>query len=185
LSEQFLVSCNTYGWNCEEGGLTAHMWHYDTLGKNQTAIGAVLEADKPYTARDGTCEVAYEHPFVLSGWEYIASDEWTVPSVQQLKAAIAAYGPVTAGVCAGYNFQHYNGGVFSTPDYCGQGSTNHQIILVGWSDADGGYWILRNSWGAWWGESGYMRIAYNTSRVGEGASWVTWNSRLFFPFIYR
>jgi len=46
LSEQFLVSCNKDGWG--NGGLTAHKYHDDTLGIAQTAIGAVLEADKPY-----------------------------------------------------------------------------------------------------------------------------------------
>ena len=57
LSEQFLVSCNQSDWDCS-GGLTAHMYHYDTLGKNQTEIGAVLESDKPYTATNGTCTMA-------------------------------------------------------------------------------------------------------------------------------
>jgi len=41
LSEQFLVSCNMHGWNCENGGWTASMYHYDTLGNNQFTVGAV------------------------------------------------------------------------------------------------------------------------------------------------
>jgi inhibitor of cysteine peptidase len=186
LSEQFLVSCNTYGWNCQDGGLTAHMWHYDAFAKNQTSIGAVLEADKPYTATDGACAEPYAHPFSLSGWEFIVDYEWEMPTVDQIKSAIAAYGPVTAGVCAGRAFSNYTGGVFSTDESCG-GWTNHQIILVGWKDTGPtqGYWILRNSWGPRWGESGYMRIAYNTSRVGEGTSWVRWGNRYYFPWMSR
>jgi predicted secreted protein len=185
LSEQFLVSCNKHSWNCENGGLTASMYHYDTLGKNQITAGAVLEKDKPYTATDGSCTVTYNHPYKSTDWQFIIGSEWAMPTVEEIKHAIANFGPVTAGVCVGNKFQEYRGGIFSTDEDC-YGGTNHQIILVGWNDADGGYWILRNSWGRWWGEDGYMRIAYKTSRVGEGTSWVTWNPQIYYlPLIYR
>ena len=176
LSEQFLVSCNTSGWSCG-GGLIAHMWHYDTLAINQTAIGAVLEADKPYTATNGTCTVAYNHPYILSGWQFITPTEFTMPTVDEIKNAIYTYGPITAGVCADSGWNSYTGGVYNPSSNPCSGGTNHQIILVGWDDATSS-WILRNSWGPSWGESGYMRIAWDTtgttSRVGEGTSWVTW-----------
>ncbi len=184
LSEQFLVSCNTSGWNCS-GGLTAHMWHYDTLAISQAAIGAVLEADKPYTATNGTCTVAYNHPYILSGWQFITPTEFTMPTVDEIKNAIYTYGPITAGVCADSGWNSYTGGVYNpASNGCG-GGTNHQIILVGWDDATSS-WILRNSWGPTWGESGYMRIRWDTtgttSRVGEGTSWVTWASPGPAPF---
>ncbi len=175
LSEQFLVSCNSDGWSCS-GGLTAHKYHYDILGKSQTEIGAVLESHKPYTATNGTCVTALSHPYKLSGWQFIVPSEFAMPTVDQIKAAIATYGPITAGVCAGDAWSSYTGGIFTTEESesaCG-GSTNHQIVLVGWNDNGGsdGYWILRNSWGPDWGIGGYMYIAYDTSRVGEGTSWV-------------
>jgi predicted secreted protein len=184
LSEQFLISCNTGSMSCS-GGLTAHKWHYDTLGKNQTAIGAVLETDKPYTASNGSCTSAYNHPYKLSGWQFIVATEFTMPTVDQIKNAIYTYGPVTAGVCADSGWDGYSGGVYNPTSNGCSGSTNHQIILVGWDDATS-TWILRNSWGPSWGESGYMRIKWDTtgtkSRVGEGTSWVTWGGAQPAPF---
>jgi C1A family cysteine protease len=181
LSEQFLLSCNEDGWNCADGGFTAHKYHYDTLGKNQTTIGAVLESDLAYSGTDGSCAKNYSKTYTLSGWQFITGSESTVATVAEIKNAMSAYGPVTAGVCAGDGWDNYSSGVFDTDEtsYCG-GSTNHQIILVGWNDNNGvdvdGYWILRNSWGADWGIKGYMYIKYGVSRVGEGTSWVTTTS---------
>ncbi|KOR29351.1 hypothetical protein TI04_08855, partial [Achromatium sp. WMS2] len=175
LSEQFLVSCNRDNWSCN-GGLTASKYHYNTLGLSQTGLGAVLESSKPYTATNGSCSIAYPHSHVASSWQFITGSEWTMPTNDQIKAAIMTYGAVTAGVCAGVSgFLNYTGGVYNpTSNGCG-GSTDHQIVLVGWNDATQS-WILRNSWGSSWGESGYMRIHYDpsgtSSRVGEGASWI-------------
>ena len=184
LSEQFLVSCNTSGWSCS-GGLTAHKWHYNALGKNQSTIGAVLEADDPYTASNGTCSVSYDHPYQLSGWQFIVATEFTMPTVDQIKNAIYTYGPVTAGVCADNGWSGYTGGVYNPSTNDCNGSTNHQIVLVGWDDATS-TWILRNSWGPSWGESGYMHIKWDTtgtkSRVGEGTSWVAWAGATPAPF---
>ena len=37
---------------------------------------------------------------------------------------------------------------------------DHAITAVGWGSASGkDYFIVRNSWGASWGESGYIRLA--------------------------
>lgn len=170
LSEQFLVSCNRDGWSCD-GGFTAHKYHYSSLGSAQSQIGAVLEADMPYTTSNGSCTTAVGHPYRLHNWKFVTGSEWTVPTVAQIKTAIYTYGPVTAAICAGSAFLNYSGGIFQTNENICGGSTNHQIILVGWNDSTG-TWILRNSHGPNWGESGYMRIKYGTSRVGEGLSWV-------------
>ena len=178
LSEQFLISCNKDGWDCD-GGLTANKYHYNTLGNSQTTIGAVLESDKPYTTSNGSCTLISNHPYKLSNWTFVTTSEWTVPTVDQIKSAIYTYGPVTAGVCTGSGWNSYSGGVYSTNDDCG-GGTDHQIILVGWNDSNQ-TWILRNSWGSSWGDGGYMHIKWNTSRVGEGTSWVKYGSGLSIP----
>jgi hypothetical protein len=175
LSEQFLVSCNTDSSGCDGGNLDAHKYHYDTIGLNQSDAGAVYERDKPYTATDGACPADYVKRHRLNGWQFIGDPD-AVPSIEQIKSAIYTYGPVAVGVCAGDFFDFYYGGspgIFATDEsaQCGDG-TNHAVILVGWDDS-GQYWIMRNSWGTWWGIGGYMHIRYGTSRIGEGPTGVT------------
>ena len=54
----------------------------------------------------------------------------------------------------------YRIGVY-TDKSCDGNQRNHAVNVVGYGrDAPTGldFWIVRNSWGSKWGESGYMRI---------------------------
>jgi Papain family cysteine protease len=56
----------------------------------------------------------------------------------------------------------YRGGIFSS---CTQPiMLNHGVNIVGVNTVER-YWIIRNSWGTWWGENGYMRLAMVSSSI--------------------
>lgn len=121
------------------------------------------------------CNPPHPHYEKIASWAYVGNDS-SVPPTENIKQAIYTYGPVAAAVCVGPAFQAYGGGIFQTNEssYC-SGGVNHAIVLVGWDDT-GGYWVLRNSWGTSWGESGYMRIKYGISNVGYAATYVVYNA---------
>ena len=50
----------------------------------------------------------------------------------------------------------YKSGVFSgcSVNY----RANHAVNIVG-VNVEEGYWIVRNSWGSWWGDNGYIKIS--------------------------
>lgn len=56
-------------------------------------------------------------------------------------------------------FQGYHSGVLDSPS-CGT-KLDHAVAAVGWGtdSVKGDYWIVRNSWGAAWGDQGYIKIA--------------------------
>ena len=64
------------------------------------------------------------------------------------------------------DFFNYKSGVYShvSGDYAGL----HAVALMGWgeSDAEGKYWIVKNSWGVNFGEEGYFRIARGLDENG-------------------
>ncbi|HXC06597.1 MAG TPA: C1 family peptidase, partial [Bacteroidia bacterium] len=133
--------------------------------------GCVYEADLPYTAASGTCASSYTYHERITSHAQVNG---TNPTDAQIKQAIYDYGPVWAGIDAGNNFQNYSGGVFSASDGT---SIDHAIVLCGWDDTQG-CWILRNSWNTSWGESGYMRIAYGTSGVGNSAEYLVYRGMI-------
>lgn len=158
LSEQYLINCDLTSMGCNGGYCPHYLWVNN---------GAVYENDVPYQAIQGNCQPPYNyHEKALGTNGYFYPDDNTI------KSMIYNYGPVWACVAAGTsNFMGYSGGILTT----NEGSQiDHAIVLVGWKDTlldngSTGYWILRNSWGPYWGENGYMRIAYGMNLVGQGA----------------
>jgi len=173
LSEQYLVSCNTSGWSCG-GGWWAHDYHVNRKVSGELESGSVLESVFPYSGSNSLCNAPHSHYQKLDRWNYVGSSN-SVPSAEAIKNAIATYGPVAAAVCVGSGFRGYQKGIFATDEKsaCG-GGVNHAVVLVGWDDTTD-TWILKNSWGTGWGESGYMRIKRSTSNIGHGANYVVYN----------
>ncbi len=181
LSEQYLVSCNTNDWGCG-GGWWAHDYHLDAVPPGEPDAGAVNESEFPYVASDVSCNPPHEHYEKITSWHYVGASSG-VPSIADIKQAIYDHGPLAVAICVGSAFQGYGGGVFTTDESYLCDTVNHGVVLVGWDDGQG-IWHLRNSWGAGWGESGYMRIGYGVSRVGYGASYVTYVGGSPGPLVY-
>jgi len=73
--------------------------------------------------------------------------------------------PVSVAVEADQNsFQFYSSGVLTAN--CGT-NLDHGVLVVGYGAATGlDYYKVKNSWGADWGESGYIRLARGASYNG-------------------
>ncbi|MCV3212204.1 hypothetical protein OGM63_01455 [Plectonema radiosum NIES-515] len=66
----------------------------------------------------------------------------------------------------------YRSGVFNNPTppfECM--AINLAVTIIGWDD-DKQAWLIKNSWGPYWGEKGYMWIGYKSNNIGCGAAWV-------------
>jgi len=158
LSEQQLVDCSKENENAGcNGGLMADAFEH--LKK----IGSVLQKDYPYTARDGTCQETKKQGQVkVKSYKHIPSGD------QNALAAAILTRPVSVAIEADKMvFQFYKGGILDGVE-CGQ-QLDHGVAVVGFGvDESLGkeYFIVRNSWGASWGEKGYVRVAKNDSISG-------------------
>lgn len=96
--------------------------------------------------------------------------------VHAIKAEIYARGPVTAGMNAAL-IVDYKGGII-TDTLEENKFITHLVSIVGWgkeSESGLSYWIVRNSWGHFWGEMGYFRIIMGENSLGIEISnnWAT------------
>jgi len=176
LSEQYLLSCDWDDDGCDGGDFeTALAYLVDTPGPDGK-IGTVNESVYPVDNTDDSCaDLGNATRYKAGRWAYVnasAEDdaEIAIPPVDELKTAIYLKGPIAAGVDDDDGFDEYEGGIFSSTAPPPEETTNHAVILVGWGNENGTeYFIGKNSFGTEWGEDGWIRIAVNSSRIGEGA----------------
>lgn len=87
-----------------------------------------------------------------------------------LVASLIKYGPMGHGVDASC-FAGYKGGVISN---CTRAAIDHAVLMVAAGtdeDLKVDYYTIKNSWGAKWGEHGYVRIARGTPKqAGIGST---------------
>jgi len=62
--------------------------------------------------------------------------------------------------------QFYSGGI-DTGKKCDPTALDHGVLAVGYGvENNVPYWIIKNSWGAGWGEQGYYRIQRGVGACG-------------------
>ena len=173
FSEQQLVDCSSaFGNEGCNGGLMDSAFDYLNTTNFCTA------ASYQYTAKDGKCKSSTcgERNATTIGHVDVAQN-----STAALRDALNN-GPVSVAIEADkLVFQFYTSGIFNNTR-CGD-NLDHGVTLVGFgtdakSHAD--YWIVRNSWGSSWGESGYIRIdAHNIEKKGGLCGILLDSSRLY------
>ena len=107
---------------------------------------------------------SYTHPNIT------ISDYGSISGADAMMQEIYSRGPISCGIDA-MPLLNYESGIIKTE---GQG-VDHVISVVGWGTdpTDGFYWIVRNSWGEFWGEMGYVRVAKGALLVEDQCSWAT------------
>jgi len=190
LSVQHILNCGRVG-SCHGGSVSGPYQWLKQL--STTGTGIAYETANPYLAcsaesQEGICKG--------SDWSCSAenvarscstfppegkcvglkrypnatiSDYGMVSGKEDMQKEIFANGPISCGIDAA-PILDYTGGIVTDR---GQG-IDHVISVTGWGEENGqGYWQVRNSWGQYWGEFGYVRVAYGALMVEEQCAWAT------------
>ena len=133
--------------------------------------GPVSEADDPYgsTSRTGLTPQKHVQDIIYLPNRASVMDNDTI------KQAVMDYGAV-------YTTYYHNNTYYKSSTaayyYNGTSQANHAVAIVGWDDSysatnfntpppGNGAFIIRNSWGTYWGKAGYFYLSYYDSRLGK------------------
>lgn len=161
---QAITSCTKNPRNCGGtggcDGATAEL-AYDMVKEQGVPIDKVYPYTSGLTGSTNACSSnsVPGYPKVgISGYTILPSNKYL-----PLKEALVKQGhPIAVAVDAtGWNF--YQDGIYSDMDGFTKGefTVNHEVTLMGYMDkqyAPTGYYLIKNSWGKQWGESGFIRL---------------------------
>jgi len=181
LAPQVLLNCLN-GSTCH-GGDPAAAYEY------MRTTGIPDETCAPYEAQDyactpintcKTCEPDFDDPSkkcspITDYKSYYVDEHGAVNGTANMMAEIMARGPIACVIAVTPAFEAYTGGIFN--DTTGAMAPDHVISVVGWgTDGTTPYWIVRNSWGTFWGERGWVQIIQGVDNLGiesQGCFWAT------------
>jgi hypothetical protein len=189
LSEQYVLSClpaaaNNYGQGCF-GGTPYGPYYYilNTTEEGNNVNGIIPEWCFPYQAShtvpcDEKCEDWMDHLIPLTGCNVTFRDLGyaTEENTNIIKSIIYEDGPIAVALNVTQGFINYWSIHHNPDDYYPDthqswgNRLNHIVVLVGWKDdssiENGGYWIVKNSWGTDWGYDGFFNIEYYGLFIG-------------------
>lgn len=135
--------------------------------------GPVAEADDRYNA--GSCASPVVAPKKhVQQVIYLPTRSGPLDN-ENLKQAVMTFGAVYTTY---YHSNSYYNSSTRSYYYPGGGQSNHAVCIVGWDDSyprsrfsttppgDGAF-LIRNSWGSWWGDSGYFWMSYYDNTLGR------------------
>ena len=165
FSEQMLVDCDTYDSACN-GGLMEYAFEW--LSEN----GGIMEdGDYSYRGTKGTCrsDATKYVDMKITGYTKLGSSSstWSPVDEDEIKEFLYETGPLAVALNAN-PLQTYSSGILDkTSSQCPSSGINHAVTMVGYGTSSGtDYWIVKNSWGSSWGESGYFRIRRGNGTCG-------------------
>jgi len=190
LAVQHVLNCGNVG-SCYGGSIDGvYQW---LLEASKTGTGVSYETSQPYIAcssdsKEGfcphvdttckaknvarTCGSFSQEGGPCSGLATFPnatiSDYGSISGAQAMMKEILHRGPIACGIDAN-PLLNYESGIIKTK---GEG-IDHVISVTGWgTDPDDGfYWIVRNSWGEYWGEMGFVRVAKGALLVEDQCAW--------------
>jgi len=157
LSTQQIIDCDTNDDGCNGGEPTTAYQYVMAAG------GLETNASYPYLGQDGTCNVTKSLEIdPITGFQY------AIPQGSKDEVAMAYFlatnQPISTAVDAS-EWSSYSGGILMASQ-CGQ-NIDHGVQIVGYDGLDSkGYWIIRNMWGADWGENGFIRLQFGENTCG-------------------
>jgi len=174
LAPQILLSCNQKSNGCHGGNSAVaneYIYNYSIAHEscsNYQAKGwdTGVGCDALIKCKD--CDTKNKC-FVPKSYPIFGIEEFgNIKGEEDMMNEIYQRGPISCSIDAN-GLHNYTGGIIH--DTTGNFSTNHAVSIVGYGEENGTpYWLVRNSWGTFYGENGYFRIIRGINNLGIESS---------------
>ncbi|KAH9528386.1 hypothetical protein DERF_002339 [Dermatophagoides farinae] len=142
------------------GGMLDDIFHYTKQ------VGLTMEKTYPYKGKQEEChQVLGEWREWIYRYNYLPLNS----TDEMIMWFIYNKGPVAALINAGdRQFQLYSGGILTDGGDRGlDGQHNQYVQIIGWGNDNGlDFWMVKNSWGRDYGESGYVKMIRGVNNRG-------------------
>lgn len=166
LSEEYILECTN-----EHFGYTVYDDMSDCVGgfiddsiKLVQETGMPSEASYPYLASgyvgtgfptsDNICSSTKTQASTAPDYQ---EDNYGSTLTSTVLQQMLQFGPVSVAIYAPSSLSAYSSGVFSACPSDSGNYINHAVLVIGYES--NGDWIIKNSWGTDWGQSGYAVIS--------------------------
>ena len=174
FSAQVLINCVEESFGCLGGNpVDSYRFIYSNGVPDETCLpltGTEEQCTPINQCRSCTdnnvCNPVYDYE------KFSISDYGILWSEKYMKAEIFYFGTITCEIGVTSSFRNYRGGIFM--DDTGSVLYDHTVSVVGWGkERNIAYWIVRNTWGTYWGEQGFARVlrGYNILGIESRCHW--------------
>lgn len=180
LSPQVVISCDSKNDGCHGGEPIAafSFMHFNEITDETCSL---YEARGHDNGRECSpmqvcknCD-PFKDCYIPDSYNYYKADQFgTIRGEAAMLQEIYQRGPIVCGISSNVNLHKYTGGILH--DRTGATNLNHAVSITGFGEENGvKFWIIRNSWGSDWGESGFVRLIRGINNMGieSDCAWAT------------
>lgn len=173
LSMQVILNCDKYDGGCHGGDpLTAYQFIHESGGIPDETCQAYLaeghDTGRECNAMDVCMTCDEKGCYAEEAYPVWDVEEYGLVNGTEAMMAELQRGPITCSIAvtdAFFDLRDFS--VFE--DLTGDQDLDHSISVVGYGTDSGTgkeFWILRNSWGSYWGEAGFARVVRGKNNLG-------------------
>ncbi|VDK78900.1 unnamed protein product [Litomosoides sigmodontis] len=145
ISEYEMLDCDYTNHGCKSGSIMRSMARGKYVGYTQAVNYPTLFGNNYYCPSHGEI--------------FISKLYHIDPDPNAIAWFVANIAPAALNLAFPKRYKFYKSGVLPGTNECSIMEPNHAAEVIGYGTENGKkYWLLKNSWGEWWGDQGFFKI---------------------------